>query len=281
MRALTTIVMSLLACGPGTTAPDFEHPDQREVGVLGQVTCARSRGYVACSGSDERGLSGDGKVDGASSQFVRVPGVHDAVALALAPNESVACVVRRDRSVWCWGLNLGVLGRAVPRFDGTDVARSVARPTHIEGLPPTVELAVHVTHACAIDQTGAVRCWGVNVRGEVTDPRHDPSDVVPEPAVVPLPAPARSLHLQYTQSCALLTTQEVYCWGGSVPGTGDAVVPAFGPTRVARGTTRVWAASRGETCVETTDGRRCWPIDDEQVLAAMAAQLPPRREVRW
>lgn len=108
-------VFGILGNGPGG---DQETP--RDVMGLEGVTqfdlsdanvCARrSDGTVWCWGPRGTGLLGDGirvadrdSPDFAQSTPFRVPGLDRAVEVAVGA--SVACALRDDQSVWCWGYN--------------------------------------------------------------------------------------------------------------------------------------------------------------------------------
>ena len=103
------------------------------------------------------------------------------------------CALLDDQSVRCWGWNVsGQLGQ------GDTVDRAVS-PSDVPGLVPAVALGGAVTklavggrHACAMLQSGAVKCWGYNEHGELglgdTESRGDgPSEMgaaLPEVSLV-------------------------------------------------------------------------------------------------
>jgi alpha-tubulin suppressor-like RCC1 family protein len=91
----------------------------------------------------------------------RVPGIDDAVGLS-AGHEFV-CALRRGGRVGCWGNNeRGQLGDG-----GANVsAGAIVEPV---GLPPSIHVTGGWRHACALDEAGAVRCWGRDWEGQLGD----------------------------------------------------------------------------------------------------------------
>src|SRR5579859_6598266 len=78
-----------------------------------------------------------------------------------------SCAVLPDQSTWCWGSNAtGQLG------DGS-LANSMV-PVKVSGLPAVAAVSdgqsndanSSFNHACAVDTTGQVWCWGSNSFGE-------------------------------------------------------------------------------------------------------------------
>ena len=84
------------------------------------------------------------------------------------------CGIRADGSLWCWGNNaLGQVGVAgdSPVPSPTRVALGSARAR---------EVVAGQGHTCALDEAGALRCWGENTSGQGGD---EPSPTR-EPAVL-------------------------------------------------------------------------------------------------
>lgn len=84
-------------------------------------------------------------------------------------------------------------------------------------------------HACALDEVGAVRCWGNNNDGQLGAPSERCSRVdlhVPktgpdyrcdEPLLVEGLPPVEELAAGYAFTCARTTQGEIYCWGRGGP----------------------------------------------------------------
>jgi alpha-tubulin suppressor-like RCC1 family protein len=192
-----------------------------------------------------------------------------------------ACALRTGGKVVCWGDNSkGQLGTSLGVF-GAD---SSPRPVAVEGLPPAVHVSAGETHTCAIDQEGAVWCWGSNHFGEIGKPDLSYTAAHPSPARVPGTGRggliARSVHAGVDGTCVLADGRQLACWGsfnelggaGLVALTGNRgpgmapdpqVLPVYGVTNVARG--------RTHTCVTTSRGLTitlsCWGVARENQLA--------------
>jgi len=270
-------MVAVCACTTSAPSPDFDHPDERVTGLLRRVECVRSKGRVACRGDNERGMLGRGTTGARVDAFVPIEVPRPVTMLALSPSESFACVVDTSRSIWCWGVNNhGILGENVPLFDGLDEAASVAKPGRVAGIPPVAVVQAGHAHACALTTAGEVYCWGLNNKGQVADPRVDSRMVVATPTKVAVPGVAKRLYLQVNQSCAVAGSDELYCWGGSVPGQ-PAAQPAYAATKVGSGVTTVETYRDGRTCARTAAGETCWSSDDPATRGAFEEPLVRRR----
>ncbi|HEU0033343.1 MAG TPA: hypothetical protein VFQ53_22080 [Kofleriaceae bacterium] len=113
----------------------------------------------------------------------------------------------------CWGRNTeGELG------DGTLTSSALA--VQVKGLANVEAFAVgggptDFDASCAI-VGGLVSCWGAGTQGRLGN-----GDVQSSPVPVPvtgLPAAARAVAIGYDHACALLVTNEIYCWGAGTRG---------------------------------------------------------------
>ena len=122
-----------------------------DVAVGSGSTCALlAEGHVSCWGNvfDDSGAQ---DVFPHSLTPVPVPDLDDARALA---NGSSGCVLRDAGTVSCWGWNgQGQLG------DGTTEPSDV--PVRMGNFANAVAVDVYYEHACALLDTGSVRCYGV------------------------------------------------------------------------------------------------------------------------
>ncbi len=193
-----------------------------------------------------------------------------------------SCVVRsggEGLSSATWGPCTGDAGACV-------VADAGIRPPDsgpiTVGCPP---LAVGAGHACAITASGGLKCWGMNVAGELGNGSIGsfPSGPVD---VVGLSSGVKCVVAGEMHTCALTTAGGVKCWGAStgiggiVAGTVlGSLAGAFGgadggvssaaavPADVPGLTSGVVGLASGEfdTCAMLADGSlRCWGSGGEE-----------------
>lgn len=121
-----------------------------------------------------------------------------------------SCRLTAAGGVLCWGSNgFGQLG------DGTWTDR--ATPAGVDGLGEGVlSLGANGYHTCAVTDSGAVKCWGLNEHGQLGDGSTTGSLVPVD--VVGLGAGIRSVAAGYEHTCAVTTAGAVKCWGANESG---------------------------------------------------------------
>ena len=181
----------------------------------------------------------------------------DWAEATVSNGNNYSCALLNSGEVKCWGANdYGNLG------DGTTTQRLT--PTTVSGLGSGVSaIAAGDRHACAVLDTGKVRCWGTNNFGQLGDgtttQRNTPVDVAGLSGV-------RAMSVGAHFSCALLRTGGVQCWGrGTMVGNGaGGEVARFSPLNVSGLSSGVIAIASGNyhTCaVLDTGAVRCWGAD--------------------
>ena len=212
-------------------------------------------GEVGCFGSNTQGEAGNGTSN--IETHLPVPSLDDAIAVAAG--EQFHCAIRSAGDVWCWGDNsqaqMGPL--STPPNDE-------ALPIHVVGLPPVAAIDLGDDHACVIDGTGVVWCWGDNVgrqlgRGGTTTV----DDPIPTPVPMPGGLAAIDLGLGDDHSCAVLSDGTVACWGDDDNGQlGDGVAGTdSGDATLVVGLSGVVDVEGGQdhTCAVTDlDELYCW-----------------------
>lgn len=249
----------------------------------GHACAVRSDGSLWCWGLNDRGQLGRPVAEsgsqcrvrnsdpprsrGCETRARRVTAFSDVTEVAVGNGST--CALRRDGSVWCWGLNdAGELGQGSGNLD--------ANPTPVRvAIPAASSVALGAFHACAVLRDGAVRCWGSNKFGQAgQDPtassRCDEGDgtlspCTPTPVAVQGISNARSISLGRWHSCAVLEGGSVRCWGlndSAQLGTGTADPPntaRFAPSSPAVDRVRAVSSGGSHTCALREDGSvRCW-----------------------
>lgn len=181
--------------------------------------CALHGRHVWCWGNDTEGQI-DGRPGGEHDLPVVVPGVDDAVQIAVEGHSS--CAVTSGGEVWCWGST-------------TPGREAVAR---VAGVPRAVEVAVSTNHACARVATGDVWCW---------DPANPSAELHEELGRV------TRIVANTSSACAIGQDEHVRCLAWTA---GDFLEPLSAQLEVtdARGAVQLEARSE-ETCAVTRDGR--------------------------
>ena len=138
---------------------------------------------------------------------------------------------------------------AGPRDAGSD-----AGPRDAAVLPPPdvpfLSITVGRDHACALDEAGAVRCWGDNRNGELAAAVR----TSPTPVTVDLP-PVMAIDAGHDRTCAVTVDGEVWCWGQaatSEPGRPPEISFASRITF-----TEVVTGSAGACALDTAGSVRC------------------------
>lgn len=253
----------------------------RDVSVGTAHACAiRRSGPVVCWGSGLRGALGYGSTQ--SLFFVNrtaavATGRPTALALTVGgrrESEAFSCALLDDRSVRCWGDGrFGQTGQGATRTVGDDETPASIPPVDLGPGRTATAVAAGGLHACAILDTGDVRCWGVGSSGQLgggttstVGDDETPASVPPVDLGPGRTAKAITAGREFT--CVILDTNQVRCWGtGSALGRGDASAVGddetpgstptvdLGPGRTA---TAIDAGQSHVCAVLDTGDVRCW-----------------------
>ncbi len=166
------------------------------------------------------------------------------------------CVVRADRSAWCWGnddhLEIGVAS-TTPAFNG---APCVPTPIQVP-VDPVLALGMGDEHTCATTTTG-VTCWGRNQDGELgtgTAERATP------PVAVPARAGAVGFAGGQSHICSIDALGAVECAGANTLGeVGDGTaMPRIDPVTVnLGGVATALAGGYNHACAIVAGAVKCW-----------------------
>jgi alpha-tubulin suppressor-like RCC1 family protein len=184
---------------------------------MGHVCALVKSGSVYCWGSDMLGQLGDGTTRD-SPRPIRVVGLDDAVAIDAGGNHT--CVAKKDGSVACWGINdLGQLGLGVYGVDTADIH---AAPASVAGIQGAVSVTLGQSLSCALERSGAAKCWGWNDSGAAGSDTGEmcaaqPCVLSPSP-VQGLPKGATAISAGDQFVCALYKDSSTMCWGNNGAG---------------------------------------------------------------
>lgn len=191
--------------------------------VENNFACAlTTSGGVKCWGSNFKGELGDGTFNRRTTA-VDVVGLSSGVS-SVHTSTGNTCALTTSGGVKCWGNNIfGQLG------NGTNTNSST--PVNVVGLTSGVRsIAVATSHACALMNTGGVKCWGDNTHGQLGDgtnfDRNAPVNVFGLSSGVSkvivfdsgLIASESSEFFNHPSTCALTTVGGIKCWGRNSAG---------------------------------------------------------------
>lgn len=147
-------------------------------------------------------------------------------ATGLGTGDAFACVIGKDKKIYCWGANdLGQLGKA-PDYDAHE------KPEAVPGITNAEWLAVGEASVCAILEGGAVTCWGSNASGELGLGRKSASELPTKATALPS---VKDMCFGSGHACVQTNDDEMYCWGANAAGQlGDGTkVERLTPVKVA------------------------------------------------
>ncbi len=230
-------------------------------------------GAVRCWGRGEYGQPGYGNTNDigdneapATAGDVNVGGP----AVQLAAGGWHTCALLETGAVRCWGDGaFGALGYGNTNDIGDDEAPATAGDVNIGG--PVAQLAAGGLHTCALLETGALRCWGRGLFGQLGYGNTNNIGDNETPATagdVNVGGSVAQLAAGAWHTCALLETGALRCWGdgedgqlgyGNTNNIGDNEVPATAGDVNVGGPVAQLAAGGYHTCaLLETDAVRCW-----------------------
>lgn len=242
-----------------------------QVATGGSHTCVLlDTGSVRCWGRNGYGQLGYGNTvwigdDEAPSSAGDVDVGGTVVQITAGENHT--CALLDSGAVRCWGRNgNGQLGYGHTDSIGNDETPASAGDVDVGGL--VVQVAAGQEHTCALLDAGMVRCWGDG--GHRLGYGHNNNigdDETPASAGdVDVGGIVIQIALGDYQTCALLDTHSVRCWGyGSYdaplgyPGTTNVPVPSVAGDIYVGGMVNQIVTGARYTCALLVGGTvRCW-----------------------
>ncbi|WP_394825656.1 RCC1 domain-containing protein [Pendulispora albinea] len=213
-----------------------------------RYACALKRsGTVSCWGSNSHKQLGPAAESLAFSRApVHVPGSEGSIGLSVGSTH--ACVVKADRSVHCWGNNDGgQLG--APGSSGL----TIATPVKVPNVSNAVMVAAAVNMTCAMDDAGAVRCWGCDNGG---------GSCFSAPNPVAGLSRTRGIAAGAYHACAVRDDSRVVCWGYNSQGQLGAAGPERSSTPLVvpniRDAVAVSTGAETSCALRASGGVSCW-----------------------
>lgn len=253
--------------GPGRSAP-----------LTGAKALSAANGYTCALMQDGSAECWGGAPQAASLAPVAVlaDSTHPLTGIvAIGAGDRHACALLATGTVDCWGADeSGQLGD-----QGIEARSAVPVAVTVAGGPPTFALGrvsaiavghnidvnengYSVGHACAIDGTGSVQCWGANDVGELGNGGVDSSGRPFAASVDAAPGSTNPLGSVAAIAggnlftCAVVSGGRVTCWGAIFGGSQGGT---SGPATVANLMGVVAIAAGGEACAVLADGTvECW-----------------------
>ncbi|MEZ4730316.1 MAG: C13 family peptidase [Caldilineaceae bacterium] len=166
-------------------------------------TCALQNSRLFCWGANGHGQLAIGDY-GDTNLPKPVVGLTDTVT-AVTAGKYHTCTLTTAGALFCWGGNgYGQLGNG-SASDQSGIGAVQNLTTGVKSVDAGGR------HTCALDEQGALFCWGANWDGRLGDGT-DTQRVTPV-AVQSLPSPVTAVAAGDDHTCALTTAGAVYCWG--------------------------------------------------------------------
>jgi alpha-tubulin suppressor-like RCC1 family protein len=216
------------------------------------ATCAvLTNGTVDCWGENANEALGTGS--SAAYSAIPQPVLGISTATQVTVGRETTCALLASGTIDCWRQDVGDGVGSVPSSSHTPVA--------VPGISHAINVSAGDSHDCAVTGEGEVECWGANPNGELgngTEGNYNFS-----PTHVQNITNAIAISAGGYQTCALLRTGEVDCWGYNPYGdlgngsyaTSDVPVSVSGITDAVE----ISASSNDHTCAVLVTGEvKCW-----------------------
>ena len=184
-----------------------------------------------------------------------------------------ACALTSSNGAYCWGGNSNSeLG------DGTNTNSWIPKP--VVGMGSGIkQISAGYGSACAVTLAGSAKCWGNNDYGQLGNGTLVSSSVPVQ--VIGLDNNVVSVSISGANSCALLTSDEVKCWGiNSVfrtLGLDSSIISSTIPVKISGlGSGLVSLSTVGSyICVLNNLGIvKCWGVSEGLGIAAPPSPIP-------
>jgi alpha-tubulin suppressor-like RCC1 family protein len=217
-RAKATLVLVIVyACAVGARADTA-----KTLCVNNRRVCAvQADGGLKCWGLNNYGQGGQDHANWMSSatSVIGINGSSDATtAVGVTCGSLHTCALMKTGAAKCWGY-----GSYRQIGNGKTVQKTFINDTFVLSIDGTTDAARAVslgagdTHTCAAMLDGTVKCWGSNIKAELTPAYTGPKDPTSVTGIADSPeaAPdtAVAVATGFRVSLALLEDGTVKCWG--------------------------------------------------------------------
>jgi alpha-tubulin suppressor-like RCC1 family protein len=227
-----------------------------EIAVGALHTCAVGEtGEVLCWGDGRSGELGDGNPPGSL-----VPVAADAGPttrfVSVSAGDGFTCALSTTREVFCWGRGAG--GRL-----GNGGTSDQLTPAKIDSGAVVFDvLGVGATQACALDEFGAMYCWGVDELGSFGDTAGSGVTTSPRPISLTVAPTLDEVDVGGLPFACGIREANLFCWGNGLAGQqgGGVFRTSLVPEQIELGA-GVQTVSLGEdgACAVTDVGDvKCW-----------------------
>lgn len=249
----------------GKTADEWEQGPVSVQGLAAPVTgidvgydfgcVVLDTGQIQCWGYNQRGQVGGGTPTQRDIPLT-VRGVISPTSIAMGgwPSSIFTCAAV-DGKLRCWGDGSGII------FGSDDVRQSGIPVDAPRFSSPVKELAGGIQYVCALQENGAVHCWGTGFNGQLGNGGTEPAMTPVQ--VIGLTGGVTQLVGGTSHMCALTDAGKVLCWGANSDGQvgiGDVSETATPetPPGLEDGVVAIFA-SNSSTCALLEDGTAsCW-----------------------
>lgn len=233
-------------------------------------TCSlQSNGDAKCWGDGVYGQLGYGDTLTASKKYTSPNRTAIQVGAgrsvrSLGVGQSHVCAILDNGTVKCWGSNMnGALGY------GDFVVRNVpdANPIDLGSGRTAKAISNGGQHACAILDNDALKCWGVNIQGQLgLGDINDRTKPEATPVNLGTGRTVKAVALGKHHTCVILDNGEVKCWGNGAAGQLGYInvvvknAPDSAPVLLGVGrTAKAISAGEAHTCaILDNDNVKCW-----------------------
>ena len=177
-------------------------------------TCATDGGRIRCWGANYAGQLGIGNTTDSAlpSIVLNETATGFLAAGAVSAGSGHSCAITNQQTVACWGSNtVGQLGNGSSGA-GTESTLPVAVINAVgETLSGVVAVRAGAGFTCALQNTGAVSCWGDNEHKQLGNGTStNASRATP---VSGLESGVRAIGIGRSHGCAITEALGVWCWG--------------------------------------------------------------------